>query len=82
MQLLHLRPVDCVDQINIDCLNMDSDKLLQGFPYWGMGGSPPPPAENLLISPHLERPPPPPVDSPPPPNFYSLSVKVNPPITK
>ena len=40
-----------------DCLNMDSDKLLQGFPYWGMGGSPPPPAENLLISPHLERPP-------------------------
>ena len=33
-----------------DCLNMDSDKLLQGFPYWGMGGSPPPPVENLLIS--------------------------------
>ena len=24
---------------------------IQGFPYWGDGGSPPPPAKNLLIPP-------------------------------
>ena len=44
---------------------------VQGFPYWGDGGSPPP-AENFL--PPTGKIPPPKVNSPPPPIYNNFHV--------